>query len=243
MHRVIPTEKQSNRILVSRPDRVPIGPPITISKAKVSRVVLAALSLLALLLCKNAAVDLHLLPPAGENLWLRILNYKAVSNDGIAAIAAATVGAQLLLRQTSFQIQPHLMFYSRFDPERGKAILNTERAWCVDVLNSGNGPAVIENAFYILGLNGFSNVTGPLPYASVRKLIIDNGITETQDFVLQRLSPGAVVGASTPMMLLVIKNEVAWSQVNTLDVVIYYRSFAGGLSVKRISCIPEYWNE
>lgn len=237
------TERHPTRILLRRPDLVQVGPPTALAKASVSRVVMVTLAILAILFCKNAAVDLSFIPADWSGFWVKLLKYKAVSNEGIAAIAAATIGAQLLLRQTSFQIQPHLMFYSRFDSERGRAILGSESAWCVDVLNSGNGPAVLEDVFYILKMKGFSNVTGALPYTSVRKLMVDNGIRETKDFVLQRLSRGAVISPLNPMMLLVISNAVAREKILVLDVVIYYRSFAGGLSVKRVACIPEYWNE
>ncbi|HEY5410091.1 MAG TPA: hypothetical protein VIJ94_05125 [Caulobacteraceae bacterium] len=224
-------------------ERIPPGPPSVIKREGGARLLAACAGVLVILLVKNFVFSIDINGNTLPDWMYRIISYQFLTNDGIAAILAATIGGYYVYRQLIFQLRPHLTFTGKI--QQGSDFVDSSsgrKFWTVEVANYGNGPALLEAVTYKLKMRKYGTATGSLRFEQIRAFICED-LEEFREFLLYRYSKGAICPAGRPMTLFQCEHTYMTGTIEVLDVVFWYRGFGGGIYAKRVVCIPEYWEK
>ena len=165
--------------------------------------------------------------------------WKILDTNNALTLFVALLSLVAVRQQFIATLKPYLT-YSSFFSQSGKLVPEGAKGsfWKVDIHNAGTGIAIVRSATYRVSFGREDRTRDyTLAYDDVLDEFAERGLRYGDDFMLTRLSEGAIIGPQSTDTILEIWDDRV-GDVSTLDIRLEFESRASEQFVKEIFCIP-----
>ena len=213
------------------------GPQVQLTRSVVGSVLLGSLIALLSVISLYALLQANFTAPPWFPDVLRGWKILDVNNALTLLIALLTlVGVR---QQFIATLKPYLSYSSHSAPEPTQLPKTSGKVWKVDLNNAGTGLALVTDAKYRVAFGAEPRGHYSADYDEMVKRLRERGLVYGTDYVLQRISQGAILGSAATLTVFELRLQQGRPvDLSTVDIRIEFESRSRERFAKEIFCIP-----